>query len=195
MFEQLRDALRGIGRDAGPTDRRAALAGMKDALVHARMALQDLGEGIAITDRRLGEERRELDTVTRRRDLAARINDTQTVSVADRFVAQHAERVRVLEQKHVAQVDELALAQREYDDMARELKHTMAGVPLGGAGGGARSPEDAAMREVEEALGERQANADKAALDAMARARARETREADASERLAALKRQLGKEP
>ncbi len=195
MFEQLRDALRGIGRDAGPSDRRAALAGMKDALVHARMALQDLGEGIAITDRRLGEERRELDTVTRRRDLAVQINDTQTVSVADRFVAQHTERVRVLEQKHVAQVDELSLAQREYDEMARELKRAMAGVPAGGAAGRARSPEDAAMREVEEALGERQANADKAALDAMARARARETREADASERLAALKRQLGKEP
>jgi len=48
---------------------------------------------------------------------------------------------------------------------------------------------------VEDALGERQASADKAALDAMVRARAKEAREADASERLAALKRQLGKEP
>jgi len=195
MFEQLRDALRGLGRDAGPGDRRAALAGMKDALVHARMALQDLRDGITITERRVAEERRELDTVTRRRDLAAQINDTETVTVADRFVAQHSERVRVHEQKHAAQLDELSLAQREYDEMSRELKRAMAGVPPGGAGGGARSPEDAAMREVEEAIGERQASADKAALDAMARARAREAREADASERLAALKRQLGKEP
>jgi hypothetical protein len=195
MFEQLRDALRGIGRDAGPGDRRAALAGMKDALVHARMALQDLREGITITERRLGEEQRELEKVTRRRQLAAQIDDAETVTVADRFVAQHTERVRVLEQKRAAQVDELALAQREYDEMARELKLAMAGVPPTGSVGGPGSHADAAMREVEEALGERQASADTAALDAMARARAREAREADASERLAALKRQLGKEP
>jgi len=193
MFEQLRDALRGLGRDAGPTDRRAALAGMKDALVHARMALQDLREGVTATDRRLAAERAELDTVTRRRGLAEQINDAETVEIAERFVAQHAERVRVLDQKRAAQLDELALAEREYDAMSRELKRAMAGIPLG-AVGGAGSHEAAAMREVEEALGARQAAADDAALDAMARARTREAREADAAERLAALKRQLGKE-
>ncbi len=168
---------------------------MKDALVHARLALQDLREGITITERRLGDEQRELDTVTRRRNLAAQIDDADTVTVADRFVAQHTERVRVLDNKRAAQLDELSLAQREYDEMARELKRAMAGVPPTGTVGGASSHEDAAMREVEDALGERQASADKAALDAMARARAKEAREADASERLAALKRQLGKEP
>lgn len=194
MFEQLRDALRGIGRDAGPSDRRAALIGMKDALVHARMALQDLREGITITERRLAEEQRELDTATRRRALAVQIDDAETVTVADRFVAQHAERVRVLEQKRAAQLDELSLAQREYDEMSVELKRAMAGVPPTGSVGYS-SHEDAAMREVEEALGDRQASADRAALDAMARAKAREAREADAAERLAALKRQLGKEP
>jgi hypothetical protein len=194
MFEQLRDALRGLGRDAGPTDRRAAMAGMKDALVHARMALQDLREGVAVTERRLTAERGELDTVTRRRGLAEQINDAETVEIAERFVAQHAERVRVLEQKRAAQLDELALAEREYEAMSRELKRAMAGIPLGSAGG-AGSHEAAAMREVEEALGERQAAADTAELDAMSRARTREAREADAAERLAALKRQLGKEP
>lgn len=194
MFEQLRDALRGLGRDAGPTDRRAAMAGMKDALVLARMGLHDLREGVTVTERRLAAERAELDTVTRRRGLAAQINDAETVAIADRFVAQHAERVRVLEQKRAAQLDELALADREYESMSRELKRAMAGLPLGAAGS-AGAHEAAAMREVEEALGERQAATDEAALDAMARARSREAREADAAERLAALKRQLGKEP
>jgi hypothetical protein len=193
MFEQLRDALRGFNRDVGSGDRRAALAGMKDALVHARLALGDLREGIAVTERRLAQEQAELDTATRRRGLAAGIDDAETVAVADRFVAQHAERVRVFEQKLASQRDELALAEREYDEMSRELKRAMAGLPLGGAG--TASHEDAAMREVEEALGERQSAADRAALDALARAKARETREADASERLAALKRQLGREP
>jgi hypothetical protein len=194
MFEQLRDALRGLGRDAGPTDRRAAMTGMKDALVHARMALQDLRDGVSVTERRLTVERGELDTVTRRRGLAQQINDAETVAIAERFVAQHAERVRVLEQKRAAQLDELALAEREYEAMSRELKRVMAGIPLGSAGGAA-SHEAAAMREVDEALGERQAAADAAELDALSRARSREAREADAAERLAALKRQLGKEP
>ncbi len=195
MFEQLRDALRGIGREAGPSDRRAALVAMKDALVHARMALQDLREGIAVTERRLAQEQSELDTVTRRRTLAEGINDAETVLVAERFVAQHAERVRVYDQKLASQRDELSLAEREYDEMSRELKRAMAGLPLGGVGGASTSHEDAAMREVEEALGERQASADTAALSAMARARAREAREADASARLAELKKQLGREP
>ncbi len=195
MFEQLRDALRGLGRETGPSDRRTALAGMKDALVHARMALQDLREGIAVTERRLAQEQTELDTATRRRALAEGINDAETVTVAERFVAQHAERVRVYEQKLASQRDELSLAEREYDEMSRELKRAMAGLPLGGVGGARTSHEDAAMREVEEALGERQSSADSAALDAMARARARADREADANARLAALKKQLGREP
>lgn len=195
MFEQLRDALRGIGRDVGPSDRRAALAGMKDALVHARMALQDLREGISVTERRLAQEQKELDTATRRRALAENINDAETVSVAERFVAQHAERVRVYEQKLASQRDELSLAEREYDEMSRELKRAMAGLPMTGERGGPATIEDAAMREVEEALGERQSASDEAALNAMSRAKAREAREAEASERLAALKRQLGREP
>lgn len=195
MFEQLRDALRGLGRDSAPADRRTVMASMKDALVHARLALQDLREGVAVTERRLAEEQRELDKVTRRRALAAQINDDETVAIADRFVATHTERVRVLEQKRAAQLDELSLTQREYDEMSRELKRAMAGLPLGGGVGGTESADAAAMREVEEALGERQASAEAAELDAMARVRAREAREADASQRLAELKRQLGKEP
>jgi hypothetical protein len=193
MFEQFRDALRGMSRESGTTDKRSAMASMKDALVHAKLALQDLREGVAITEKRLGGEQKELETATRRRAMAAQIDDAETVAIADKFVAQHAEKVRVLEQKRAAQLDELSLAEREYDEMSRELKRAMAGLPFGSAS--PESVEASAMREVEEALGERQAAAETAELNAMARARAREAREADASERLAALKRQLGKEP
>ncbi len=193
MFEQFRDALRGMSRESGATDKRAAMSSMKDALVHAKLALQDLREGVAITEKRLGSEQKELDTATRRRAMAAQIDDAETVAIADKFVAQHAEKVRVLEQKRAAQLDELSLAEREYDEMSRELKRAMAGLPFGSAS--PESVEASAMREVEEALGERQAAAETAELNAMARARAREAREADATERLAALKRQLGKEP
>jgi hypothetical protein len=189
MFESLREALRGLGRSGGPTDRRAVLAGMRDALVHGRLALHDLRDGVAVTERRLASERGELETVSRRLGLARQINDGETVAIAERFVGQHMERVRVLEQKRTAQLDELALAEHEYEAMARELKGAMAGLPLERTGS---SHDAAARREVEEALGERPVA--EAALDALARARVREAREAQAAERLAALKRQLGQE-
>lgn len=188
MFDDLRDALRGFGRTADPSDRRAALAAMKDALVHARLAVQDLRVGVQTTERRLAAERDELATVVRRRGLAEQVGDAETVAVADRFVAQHSERVRVLEQKHAAQLDELALAEREYDAMSRDLKRAMAGLPLG-----TTSAEAAAMREVEEALGD-PAAASAAELDGLSRAQRREAREASAAERLAELKRKLGRE-
>jgi len=191
MFEQLRDALRDLGRPTDPADRRAALAAMRDGLVHARLALQDVRGAIAETERRLAAERSELATVTRRRELAARIGDDETVTIAERFVAQHEERLRVLEQKRAAQQEELALGEREYDAMSRDLKRAMAGLPLGGAD----RHDDAARREVEEALGERAHGGASIAFDAMAREETRAQREAAAAVRLAALKQQLGKEP
>ncbi|HMS03744.1 MAG TPA: hypothetical protein PKE51_12245 [Gemmatimonadaceae bacterium] len=188
MFDDLREALRGFGRTVDPSDRRAALASMKDALVHARLALQDLRAAVQTTERRLAAEREELATVVRRRGLAEQVGDQETVAVAERFVAQHAERVRVLEQKHAAQLDELSLAEREYDAMSRDLKRAMAGLPLGSA-----SVEAAAMREVEEALGESPLGS-RSEADAMSHAQRREAREASAAERLAELKRKLGRD-
>lgn len=188
MFDDLREALRGFGRTVDPSDRRAALASMKDALVHARLALQDLRAAVQATERRLVAERAELATVVRRRGLAEQVGDRETVTVAERFVAQHGERVRVLEQKQAAQLDELSLAEREYDSMSRDLKRAMAGLPLGSA-----SVEAAAMREVEEALGESRFGAP-ADPEATSRAERREAREASAAERLAELKRKLGRD-
>lgn len=194
MFEQLRDTLRGLGRIPGYDERRSALAGMKDALVHARLALKDLGDAVGETESRIASERAELEKLSRRRGMASDINDAETVAVADRFIAQHSERLTVLEQKLLAQQSELALVQREYDEMTTELKRAMAGIPPQGSVSGL-SHEEAAMREVEEALGEnRKSNAEEAELEAMFRARARQDRESEASRRLAELKKKFGKE-
>lgn len=190
MFDDLRDALRGFGRSVDPSDRRAALASMKDALVHARLAVQDSRAAAQVTERRLAAERDELATVVRRRGLAEQVGDQETVAVADRFVAQHAERVRVLEQKHAAQLEELALMEREYESMSRDLKRAMAGLPLGTVGA---DHEAAARREVEEALGETPSAAS-AEFERATRTQQREAREASAAERLAELKRKLGRE-
>ena len=109
MFDQLRDAMRGLSDRSLPDERRRAAAAMKDALVHAKMAMQDLRAAVSATEQRVAVERKELETVERRLGLAQQINDAETVAIAERFRAQHAERVNVLETKLMAQQQELTM--------------------------------------------------------------------------------------
>src|SRR5215208_5381192 len=98
MFEKLRQSLDDLlARATKPEDRRAVLTQMKDALVHARVGLDGVRDAVRETRKRLDAERRELETVTRRKGLAQNINDAETVALAERFERQHAERVNVLE--------------------------------------------------------------------------------------------------
>jgi hypothetical protein len=188
MFDSFRQTLRDLmDRATPPEERRAGLARMKQTLVTARMGLDDLRGGVAITRQRLEVERRELETVRRRKGLAAGINDGETVALAEKYEAHHAERVAVLARKLEAQEAELAIADRDVAEMSAELKSAMlgatpAGTPLG---------RDAAAAAADAASGDSSRVAEE--IDAMARARARSEREADAERRLAELKRRMGK--
>jgi len=182
MFESFRQTLRDLmDRATPPEERRAGLARMKDTLVTARMAVEDLRGGVSVTRQRLEAERRELETMRRRKGYAQGINDGETMALE----AHHAERVAVLERKLDAQEAELAIAERDVAQMTSELKQAMLGVP------GAPSASDAAAAEVDAALNESSNIASE--LDAMGRARARSEREAEAEQRLAELKRRMGK--
>jgi hypothetical protein len=186
MFESFRHTLRDLmDRATPPEERRAGLARMKQTLVTARMGLDDLRGGVALTRQRLEAERRELETMRRRKGFAAGINDTETMTLAEKYEAHHAERADVLQRKLDAQEAELAMAEREVAEMTAELKHAMLGVP------GAPSIDDAAAAEADAVLDDSSGMARD--LDAMARARARSEREAAAEERLAELKRRMGK--
>jgi ketosteroid isomerase-like protein len=189
MFENFRQALNALlSRGTPPEERRALLADMRATLVRAKAGVEDLRDGVAQARERLAAERRELDTVRRRKRLASDVGDAQTVTVAERFEAHHAERVQVLEQKVAVQERELALAEQEVAEMTRAFKGAAAGAtPAGGAA--AVSPDDAAAREVDEAL----AGPQSAEFDNLGRARARQERDADAERRLAELKRRMGK--
>jgi hypothetical protein len=185
MFESFRQTLRDLmDRATPPEERRVGLARMKQTLVTARMGLDDLRGGVTLTRQRLETERRELETMRRRKGLAAGINDTETVALAEKYEAHHAERAEVLQRKLDAQEAELAMAEREVAEMTTELKQAMLGVP------GAPSIDDAAA-EADAVLDDASHIASE--LDAMGRARARSMREADAEERLAELKRRMGK--
>src|SRR5439155_3331514 len=121
VWERLGPLLQALpgGPRGGPGPRTAArgLAGLgapgREAVVEARVAVRELGEGVGRTEAALAAEHQRLADSERRGRLAAEIQDRETVDVAGRFAAKHGERVGVLERKLAAQRDELGLAQRE----------------------------------------------------------------------------------
>lgn len=192
MFRDLREALRDLLQgNVPPEGRRELLAVMKDTLVRGRLALDDLREGVAATRKRLERERGELETVQRRRGLAEGIGDTETVGIAARFEAQHAERVAVLERKLEAQESELALVERELAEMTQQYRAAAAGVGSGMRSGAVPAADPAGL-EGTDPLDDTGAALNRE-LDGLHRAQRRAAAEADADARLAELKRRMGK--
>ena len=187
MFEQLRRSLNDLlERATKPEDRREVVSRMKGTLVQARLGLDDLRDALGVSRRKLEKERQELETVRRRKELALKRQDTETVTIAERFERQHDERVRVLEDKITVQTREVELAEREVEEMKVEIRNAMAGVTPPPSG----SPlEDPAADPLFDDAG-RQTRED---IDALSRDRARADRDADAARRLEELKRKMGK--
>ena len=176
-----------MARATKPEERRDVLARMRDSLVHAKLGVEDLRTGLASTRARIEAERRELETVRRRKALAEGISDAETVGLAAKYEAHHSERLGVLESKLLAQEGEVALAERELEEMQAEFKrHAIGAVPPASAAG-ARTMQDPLAGETGEGAREE--------LDAMARERARSSAAEDAQRRLEELKRRMGKTP
>jgi hypothetical protein len=182
MFEDLKQQMRDlIDRATSPADRRTMIAMMRDAVVEAKVAVREMRGQLEETRRRLATERTELDTVRRRARLAEQIEDAQTLQIAREYERRHGDRVEVLERKLAAQEAELMLAEREVEEMTRELKSRAAGIDARGAAAevseGSPIPPDDPLEPDSGLRGE---------IDRMAR-------EARASEMLAELKRRMGK--
>jgi hypothetical protein len=181
VFDDLKASIRDlVSARLHPDDRRAAVASMKDALVRAKMGIADIRDGLAATRQRLATEEAELATVERRRVMAEQIADADTVAIAERVARQLRERVEVLRRKADVEADELALAEREVQEMTQQLK-------VAASGGGAAPPMTATIAdelEPDVAL--------KRDFDALSRQNARVAAEQDADARLAELKRRMG---
>lgn len=189
MFENFRQALNALlSRGTPPEERRALLGHMRETLARAKVGVEELRGSVEQARARLAAERRELDTVRRRKRMAADVSDAQTVSVAERFEIHHTERVLVLEQKVAVQERELALAAEEVLEMTKAFKAAAAGAGPPGAGAGP-SIDEAAAREVDEALAGPQA----ADFESLGRSQDRAQRNAEAERRLEELKRRMGK--
>ncbi len=175
MFERLRAAVN-AALDAAmpPPDWRDLQGKLRQAAVEGRSAALKLTDALAAAERELTRERQLLDDARRRGAQAERIGDQETVAVAERFTARHAERVAVLEQKVAAQQAELALVERDVAELVGQLKE------LERRGGVQEVPSTGAVPGVDDdaALG--------AAMD-------RAAREADAAARLEELKKRMGR--
>jgi hypothetical protein len=174
VFDGLKARLDRLFREHGSAGREYA-AGLREALIEARLGLVALRDGIAQTERELGTERKQLSDAERRGRLAAEVPDAETVALAERFALRHRERVLVLERK------ELALAEREVEEMATEYR---------GTARGSGSPSiDAAWRDLEAAGAARPAEADHLAAETDKR-----RREEAVEAQLAYLKKKMGRE-
>ncbi|CAN5512788.1 hypothetical protein BH09GEM1_BH09GEM1_16830 [soil metagenome] len=187
MFESFRQSLNDIlDRATPPEERRAVLTRMKQTLVQARMGLDDLRGGVTATRQRLDVETRELETMRRRKAAALTINDVETLALAEKYETLHGERAEVLRKKLEAQEAELGMVDREVAEMTAELKTAMLG-----AGGGSSSIADEARAEADAVLDHGSDVAEE--IDAISRAGRRSARESEAEQKLAELKRRMGK--
>ncbi len=149
---------------------------MRETLVHARVGLSEMRQGVEESRLTLAGKRRELETVQRRKTQAEAIGDGETVRVAERYEAELSSRVDILARKLSVQEDELALGEHDVSEMTAELRKAIGGAPSAPPQG-VSDPESAALDE----------------LSSLERSRARAARDANADERLAELKRRMGK--
>jgi hypothetical protein len=157
---------------------RARARLMREALVDAKVGLSQSRAARDAVAAQLDRERAELATVRRRGQLAAGINDAETVRLAAEFERKHSGRIEVLERKHAALVEEVLLVERETAEMTAQLKRLTGGEdPVAQASGAADDPLAPDLSE----------------LDALRRTADRSARDADADARLAELKRRMGK--
>jgi hypothetical protein len=147
VFEGLKARLDRLLRDHSRSDPRARAIALREAILEAKVGVSTMRSALATTERELTMERRQLADAERRGRLAAEVPDPETVSVAERFVLRHRERVEVLERKLAVQRDELLLAEREAADMLTEYRMARPGAPF--------ESIDAAWRDLEAAGGER----------------------------------------
>ena len=115
-----------------------------------KVALATMRDALAATEVSLRSERRQLDDAERRGRLAAQIPDPDTVLVAEQFAARHRERTAMLEKKLQLQQEELALADRDMEQLRTEYRKLRQGTEAG------RTPaQEAAWRDIETAGGTR----------------------------------------
>jgi hypothetical protein len=181
VFDGLRARLDRFLREHTSSDQRGYAAGLREALLEAKVGLTTMREALASSERELEAERKQLQDAERRGRLAADVPDAETVALAQVYVQRHRDRIDVLTRKIAVQQDELALAQREIEEMSQQYRAASGGVSSGSV--------DAAWRDLEAAGGTRP-DADERLEREVDQKRLQQTIEAQ----LAYLKKKMGRD-
>jgi phage shock protein A len=123
IFRRSVDAFRAEVSTREPEDQIAELlAAMRRELVAARAAIPEYEAEVRRAQQELAREAEALAQCQRRGELAARIDDRETVKIAAEFATKHRTRMEVLRQKIAASEAELDLRRREADEMRDRYK-------------------------------------------------------------------------
>jgi chromosome segregation ATPase len=213
MFENLRNAFREavenfnkeLARDQVPETVDRLLKGMRDEVADAKVQIRELEDQIARTDAEVEREKGEVTTARRRGKMAQDIGDTETSEIATQYAARHEERHRVLEQKAAALRQELELRRNEVEEMMEKVKEAQSKrdslAATTGRSGARQTLHFAELDRMAEKIGAEDARARAAeAMDEVDLEGVGDYEppprapEPDIDERLAELKRRMGKE-
>jgi len=123
MFKKIRDALeRALEAATPPPDLGEIASQMREAVIEQKAGVRGMREELARAEEILAQEKAQLAIAERRRELATGIQDSETVTVAEKFIARHQERIAVLERKVVVQREELGMAERDLAEMTTQLQ-------------------------------------------------------------------------
>lgn len=134
MFEDLRDAFREavqnfrdeLNRDHVSGDVDRILHGMVDEVTSARARLRAVEDDLEKTRELRSREEDHVATMSRRREMAAGIDDGETERLAAEFEEKHRERLEVFAAKEKALSRETALLREEVQEMMRQVKEARA---------------------------------------------------------------------
>jgi phage shock protein A len=123
MFSQAWDSFTTEVGKRDPEDHIAGLLGaMRREMVEVRAQVPLLEQNYKAAILELERERKRLEDTERRGAMAQRINDAETVQVAEEFAEKHRRRVAVLEEKVRAAKAEWELRQQESQEMMVKYK-------------------------------------------------------------------------
>jgi hypothetical protein len=189
MFKGWRERLEQLLVDLTPgTDPRERAGQIRDAMIDLKVGLGAMREGLEESERELAKERRHLADVDRRGQLAARIEDAETVRVAGEFAEKHRGRIALIERKLAVQHDEIGMVERDLAELRGRLENASRGLEDDGSLASVKQ----AWRELEEAGGQRPETDVEGEL--LQSQMDRQAREAAVEQQLAHLKRKLGRD-
>ena len=131
-IDDLRERIERLLGETGIRGDRRQTGAYHDALVDLKVGIKELKASLVGTERELEVERVALATAERRGKLAQDIGDRQTTEIALSFAEKHRQRVAILERKLGVQRDELALAERDYQELGARYRAAKNGMPLTG---------------------------------------------------------------